>query len=62
VFSTLLSLYVSQNIFTAMNVPFLFYSISLSTVETVVALYGISSSPFFHALGKARKAVVLSSG
>ena len=43
-----------------MSVPFLFSFISLRTVETVVALYGISASPFFHALGKAREAMVLS--
>jgi len=38
----------------------LFSSISLRTAETVVALYEISASPFFHALRKARKAMVLS--
>jgi hypothetical protein len=37
------------------TIPFLFSFISLRTAETVVALYGISASPFFHALGKAKE-------
>jgi len=43
-----------------MSVPFLFSSISLRTVETVVELYGISVSPFYYALGKARETMALS--
>jgi hypothetical protein len=57
VFSTLLSLYDSQNICTAYEFFVSFSSISLCTEEPVVALYGSFASQFVHALDKAREAI-----